>query len=85
MKKISASSTGSRTGCRSARVPEGSKKKPPSFDGDSFESAFGALVGVPATRGRRTHLLEAGAAVDRLVAGGWKRHACSPPQLLQSL
>jgi hypothetical protein len=33
-------------------------------------------LGVPATRGRRTHLLEAGAAVDRLVAAGLERHAC---------
>src|SRR5438309_1643713 len=29
-----------------------------------------------ATRGRRPHLLEAGAAVDRLVAAGLERYAC---------
>src|SRR2546425_12110970 len=66
--------TASRTRTR-IRTVSHAKKKTPSFDGVLFNPRSERWLGVPAARGRRPHLLEAGAAVDRLVAAGLERDA----------
>src|SRR5438034_7648977 len=65
----------SRTRARMRSVSH-AKKKTPSFDGVLFNPRSERWLGVPAARRRRPHLLEAGAAVDGLVAAGLERHAC---------
>src|SRR5207245_11531588 len=50
------------------------KEKSPPFGG-LFVHPVRRVLGVPAARGRRPHLLEAGAAVDRLVAARLERDA----------
>src|SRR5205809_911144 len=70
---VTASASRSRARMRSVSH---AKKKTPSFDGVLFNPRSERLLGVPAARGRRPHLLEAGAAVDGLVAAGLERHAC---------
>src|SRR2546428_7320588 len=69
--------TASRTRTRMRKVSH-AKKKTPSFDGVLFNPRSERWLGVPAARSRRPHLLEAGAAVDRLVAPGLERHARLP-------
>src|SRR5919197_5757694 len=76
-RRRSRNSTASRTGCRSdACTRPGCKTKDPVFRPGLSQFALGAPLGVPATRCRRPHLLEAGAAVHRLVATRLERNAC---------
>jgi hypothetical protein len=60
---------------RSSRPPAYEIEDPRLFDRGSSSSSASELVPGSARR-RRPHLLEAGAAVDRLVAAGLERHAC---------